>query len=561
MINYNLVVKYIYLWSTIFLISACSLSGLNKSHTTPKRTYRFPLFTLADTLRGENNRYRDCYDVYFYNLNVDFNFKDREISGWVDIYFKTTKQCDTIQIDLYKNMVLDSLIVENKKLSFYRQFNAVFVLTGTTLKPSQHVIMSAYYHGKPVNAKKPPWEGGFVWSRDHHSQPWIAVACEVDGASLWWPVKDLLSDKPDSMKLNFTIPSGFNCISNGNRTDSVTSKGKTTYRWKVSYPINTYCATFYIGQYAHFSEPYKSLDSSFNLDFYVKPENFNIARLHFSQTAEMLHFYESIYGPYPWPNDGYKLVESPYEGMENQTAIAYGNGYKNLANLFDQIILHESAHEWWGNSVTVPDFAEVWIHEGMATYSEALFSEHKYGHDMYLRLMEVYAMFIKNKKAIVGPHDVNFWDYKDNDVYMKGALMLHTLRNTIGNDSVFFDILKSFYDKYKFGMAVTQNFIDLVNAKTGKEYAWFFKQYLYKRECPVLIWQFHYNGNDRKNELYCKWDNVSSDFSIPINVMTESGITTIYPTSEIKKFDLNGKNISLNTEGSYLALKRSRRLR
>jgi aminopeptidase N len=174
--------------------------------------------------------------------------------------------------------------------------------------------------------------------------------------------------------------------------------------------------------------------------------------------------------------------------------------------------------------------------------------------------MGIYAMLIKNKKSVVGPHNVNFWDYKDGDVYMKGALMLHTLRNTIGNDSVFFDILKSFYDKYKYGLAVSQNFIDLVNVKTGKDYSWFFSQYLYKRECPELNWQFYYNPDEKKNEFYCKWTNASDDFSIPIKIMTESGISTINPTSQLKKFDLDGKNISINIEGSYIALKRSSRL-
>ncbi len=285
-------------------------------------------------------------------------------------------------------MTIDSILYEKRKLSYYRKFNAVFVLTGKSVSDNQNVKLSIYYHGKPVIAANPPWEGGFIWSKDKNNQPWVAVSCEVDGASLWWPVKDHLSDKPDSMKLSFTIPSGLNCVSNGKMIDSIASGAKTTYRWKVTYPINSYSATFYFGKYAHFSIPFKGIDTTFNLDFYVLPYNLDIARKHFEQIVNMLHFYESVYGPYPWPRDGYKLVESPYEGMENQTAIAYGNGYKNLVNLFDQIILHESAHEWWGNSVTVPDFAEVWIHEGFATYSEALYVEHEYGHQCLFKILD-----------------------------------------------------------------------------------------------------------------------------------------------------------------------------
>jgi len=558
MFNSNKIGKCFFLSSSLVILSACSILILNKSHSTPKHPYKFPTFSLADTLRGENNKYLNCYDVYFYDLNVDFNFNTREIAGYVDFYFKSLRKIDTLQIDLYKNMIIDSILIDKMKIKFYRKFDAVFVQPGIPINETQKIKMSVYYHGKPKIAANPPWEGGFVWSKDNNNQPWIAVSCEVEGASLWWPTKDVLSDKPDSMKLSFTVPSGLNCISNGKRTDSTTINNKTTYRWKVSYPINTYCATFYIGNFAHFSELYKSLDSSFNLDFYVLPKNLQLAREHFKQTAGMLHFYESVYGPYPWTRDGYKLIESPYEGMENQTAIAYGNGYKNLVNLFDQIILHESAHEWWGNSVTVPDFAEVWLHEGFATYSEALYTEHEYGHEFYLKFLEVYAMFITNKKPVVGPHNVNFWDYKDNDVYMKGALALHTLRNTLENDSLFFDIIKSFYNKYKYKNAVTQNFIDMVNFKTGKDYSWFFKQYLYNRVSPELLWKFYYNSVTKQNELYYKWSNVSADFSIPIKIKTDSGLTTIYPTMQLQKINMDkGKLIKINVEGSYIALKRT----
>jgi aminopeptidase N len=355
----------------------------------------------VDSLRGKLNNFRSCYDVYFYNLDIDININSKSIAGFVDIYFSVVNDFDTMQIDLYPNMSLDSIVFEKKNLHFNRVYGAVFVLFEKHLTTNEKAKIRVYYHGKPVIAKKPPWEGGFVWKKDKNKNPWIGVACEVAGASLWWPVKDHLSDKPDSMKLNFTVPAGLMCVSNGHMVDSVPLMNKTKYTWKLTYPVNSYNATLYIGKFSHFSMPYQGADTSFNLDFYVIPQHLEKAKEHFLQVQSILHFYESAFGPYPWPKDGYKLVESPYEGMENQTAIAYGNNYNNFINAFDQIILHETAHEWWGNSINVPDYAEVWIHEGMATYAEAMYTEHNYGHNFYLSYLKFYALLIRNKKTVV----------------------------------------------------------------------------------------------------------------------------------------------------------------
>jgi len=545
----------------IFLFSACSLVGVNIYHSTPKRPFKYPGFTIKDTLRGQLNSFRSCYDVYYYNLNVDFNFHKKEISGFVDIYFNTLNSFDTLQIDLYDNLSLDSILFENRKLNFYRRYNAVFVLMDRKINFPEKEKITVFYHGKPKVAKRPPWEGGFVWGKDKNRKPWIAVACEVDGASLWWPVKDHLSDEPDSMSMSFTIPAGLSCISNGHMIDSISKNGITTFRWKVTYPINSYDATFYIGDFRHFSIPYKGEDTAFDLDFYSLPYHLDSARSQFKQSVDVLKFYESTYGPYPWPRDGYKLIESPYEGMEHQTAIAYGNGFKNMFGFIDYIILHESAHEWWGNSVTVPDYAEVWIHEGFASYSEALYLESRIGHDTYLNYINFFSILIRNKRPVIGPHDVNYWDYKDVDVYMKGALTLHTLRNTISNDSMFFDILRTFYNRHKYKFAVTHDFIDLVNEKTGKDYTSFFTQYLYDRTCPVLQWEYNYEPKTGNGELFYRWSNISTDFTIPIIVNTDLKSIIIYPARKVQKIEFKNNNFQLNTEKSYIAMRRTGKLK
>jgi aminopeptidase N len=495
--------------------------------------------------------------VTYYNLNVDVDIAKKYLTGWVEIYFTATEPFDTMQIDLYQNMRINKIILGNNYLQFTRKYNAVFITMPRKIEKGEKYSFSVYYEGHPETASNPPWEGGFVWKKDKKGNPWIGVCCEVDGASLWWPVKDHLSDEPDSMALNFTVPAGLLCVSNGHMIDSIPNGNKVTYKWKVTYPINTYDATLYIGNFKHFIIPYTGIDTSFNLDFYVLPENLDTARQHFKQTTDILKLYETTFGPYPWPRDGYKLVESPYEGMENQTAIAYGNHFKNEYNLFDYIIVHESAHEWWGNSLTVPDYSQIWLHEGFATYSEALYMEHLRGYDAYQMYLKIYSWFIKNKRPVIGPSDVNYWDYKDADVYMKGALVLHTLRNILNDDTLFFNIIKTFYKTYAYKIVTTDDFVNIVSSSTGKDYSWFFRQYLYDRICPRLEYRFIFNPNLKSNELYYRWGNINNDFPLPIKVIAGSDTRIIIPSNNFKKIDLqSASEIEINPDNSYIALKR-----
>ena len=276
----------------------------------------------------------------------------------------------------------------------------------------------------------------------------------------------------------------------------------------------------------------------FNLTFYVLPEHLNVAKSHFNQTKSMMAFYENTFGDYDWFNDGYKLVESPYAGMEHQTAIAYGQKYKNNYNGFDYIILHETAHEWWGNSVSVSDFADIWLHEGFATYSEALYVEHTKDHLAYLQYLYFYSITIKNKLPMVGPKDVKYWNYKDGDPYTKGALTLHSLRSTIDNDSVFFDIIKSFHTENIKGIVNSDTFIELVNIKTGQNYDWFFYQFLYNRKPPKFVYSLVYSAEKKAVLLYYKWVDVGIDFRMPIDTYFGDQLTRVFPTTSIKEIAL-----------------------
>jgi aminopeptidase N len=550
----------VYLVFLIIFSGSCSVIGINRYYKTPARPFKYPVFTEKDSLRGMLSEFRKCYDVKYYDLSVKFYPQTHSIQGKVEFYATAESRFKVLQIDLYPNMILDSIVFVGNKLLFQRRYGAVFITFPDTVEQHSLFTFEAYYHGKPLEAKRPPWEGGFVWKKDSQGKTWAGVTCEVYGSSLWWPSKDHLSDEPDSMTMHYSVPSPLRCVANGVLVDSIVDKDNyITYTWKVHYPINTYNVTFYIGNFKDFSIPYHSDSSNFKMSFYVFPENLIKAENHFMQAKDILNRYEHFYGSYPWPKDGYKLIESPYEGMEHQSAIAYGNRYKNYSYLnADYIILHESAHEWWGNSITVPDYAEIWIQEGFATYSEALYVEATQGYEAYLRYLMVYSMFIKNKRPVVGPKNVNYWDYKDSDVYMKGALLLHTLRNILNDEALFREILRDFYQKYKYGSAVSDDFIRLVNEKTGKDYSSFFKQYLYNRSCPELQWEYVYDMYQGKGYLYYRFQKANDDFSIPVRIKMDDKSYIIHPTKKLQKSEIsNPKSILINTDYSYIAVKRT----
>jgi aminopeptidase N len=541
-----------------FLFGGCSLIGLNMKHKTPKKASVYPVFTEKDTIRGSITPFRKNNDVTFYNISLDVDVDHESIKGNVEIRFTPLEDLDTIQIDLYANMIIDSILMNTQQLKYRRIYNAVFVGMQHTISRGLNTGMRVYYHGNPLVARRPPWEGGFVWSRDKHRKPWVAVACEEIGASIWWPVKDHIYDEPDSVKMSVTIPKGLFCVSNGTLKNQVEHGDFTTFNWETHYPINTYDITINIGDYRHFSIPYPK-NPLMKLDFYVLPNDLSDAKVLFQNAVGVIEAYEFYFGEYPWIKDDYKLVESPFAGMEHQTAIAYGKGFKdNMMNNY--IIIHETAHEWWGNSVSAPDYAEVWLQEGFATYSEALFAEKTKGHDAYQNLLRFYAFFIRNKQPVVGPAGVNYWNYKDGDVYMKGALTLYSLRNAIDNDPLFFDILKSFYQSHKYRTANTNEFIALVNEKTGKDYTTFFQQYLYHRECPNLQF-FNYQIGKGQSCFAYRMSNTISGFRMPIEVYVNGKLTKLSATDKTQYFCYPSQSaFAFYHELFYSSAKKNRKL-
>ena len=488
---------------------------------------------------GQLDVYRAGYDVTFYDLNLYLDPDNKILGGKVAIHFRALEKLKTIRIDLNKNLYINGLKLSGNEISFLRNDGAVIASLPDTLVIGRNYILTVEYEGKPIIAKNPPWSGGVVWKKDKDGNPWVGVTCENDGGSIWFPCKDHISDEPDSVRLRMSVPQGLQVVSNGILESHTSKSGEETFTWSTHYPINIYNITFYAGKYEHFNDTMATKQGILNLDYYVLKENLEKAKEHFRQVKDVISFYSRSFGPYPWMKEGFKLVEAPFEGMEHQTAIAYGSGYSNLRRLGgDYIIVHETAHEWWGNAVTVSDFSDIWLQEGFATYSEMIFAEHKKGYDSSLLYARHWlAGWINNKLPVVGPPNVSYWDNKDNDVYNKGAMVLHTIRNVLNDSILFFDILQTFYREHAASSHVTTaDFIEVVERKTGKDWDKFFEAYLYSREVPVLYWYFGSYSNDQESGtnvikgvpfVVAKWTNVPEGFSMPVRLDCKDGNASV----------------------------------
>lgn len=525
---------------------------------------QYPVFTHADTLRGTLTPERKCYYVYFYNLHLKIDTGTHSISGCNIIAYRNVTSFSKMQIDLFSNMDIDSIMHGKNSLAYTRDGNAVFIKFPSTEEKGKKDSIRFYYHGKPQIAKNPPWDGGFVWSKDSTGKPWIDVACEGTGASLWWPCKDHLSDKPDSMRMTFDIPNGLMCVSNGRlRLQKSLGNGYTRFTWFVSSPIINYDVTLNIADYAHISDYYLHNKDTLTLDYYVLRYNEKRARVHFQQVKPMLACYEKYFGKYPFYKDGYKLVETTYWGMEHQSCIAYGNHYHNNSFGFDFIIIHESAHEWWGNSVSCSDEADMWLHEAFATYAEALYIECTQNYATAIKYLHIQEKRISNKYPIIGPYTVNFQGTdKDDDMYFKGTWMLQTFRHVINNDSLFFAVLKGIQKKFYHSSTNTNDVIAFINKIASKNYTPFFNQYLHHASPPVFEYKLKQEGSAIL--LTYRWDSVVKGFEMPLKVTSvvkegNKSYITITPKKEwqsIKLGNLNPSDFAVDTDEFYVIPKR-----
>lgn len=488
--------------------------------------------TESDSLRGSLRPERTCFDVHYYDLNINIDTLKRAISGTSSVYFNVVEETSRIQLDLFEDMKITKITRNNESLNYRRKFDAVFIEFSEKLAKGSKDVVTVHYEGNPRIAKYPPWDGGFSWTQDGKGKAWVGVSCEEIGASLWWPTKEDLGDEPDSMRMHFNVPSDLYCVSNGQEENkNVLTNGTTTYNWFVSYPINNYNVTLNIADYVHFSDIYTSHDGSkLDLDYYVLKENEEAARKQFEQVKPMLSCYETYLGKYPFWRDGYALVETSYLGMEHQGAIAYGNKYKTgylgmdrsgTKLDFDYIIIHETGHEWWGNSVSCKDLADMWIHESFCTYSEAIYVECLYGKEV----AEVYVNALKNtvvnQEPIAGTYGINRPGH--GDMYVKGMLFLNTLRNVVNNDDLWWAMIKNMSDTtFKYTTTDYKSVVAYFNEESGMDLSGMFNQYVKKPGIPCL----EYKRKEKRNgkvEIKYRWNTPDNkgDFQMPVEVLFE----------------------------------------
>lgn len=493
-------------------------------------------FTRRDSLQGGMRFERACYDVQRYDLNIQINPEERNIVGYNEVTFDVLQNTKKIQLDLFENMNIDSIVFHKKKLTYKRDNDAVFIHFTTELPQNTSQKLRFYYSGKPLIAKNAPWDGGFVFKKDKNGKDFIGVAVQGTGASLWYPVKDSQTDEPDKgATIKVAVPNGLMNVSNGRfKGQEDLGNGYTRWDWEVINPINTYSITVNIADYVHIHDNLNGLD----LDYYVLRENEAKAKVHFEADVKpMMNCFQQKFGQYPFYEDGYKLVETPYLGMEHQSAVAYGNKYKKgymgadlsgtgVGLLFDFITIHETGHEWFGNSITSKDIADMWIHEGFTTYSETVYIECIKGYDEAMKYINGQSRNVANDKPVIGFYGVN--KEGSGDMYYKGALMLNTLRHITNNDSKWWAMLLKFSNTYKKQIIDTETVIAFFSEELGRDMTPFFNQYLKHTTIPVLVLKKH------KNTFKYKWQTDEPNFEMPVELEINGTRKRILATNEFQ---------------------------
>ena len=512
-------------------------------------------FTRQDTLRGSITEERKWWDLTYYHLDISVNPADSTIKGKNSVMYKVLEKNKVLQIDLQPPLRLYKALQNGKILKIEQEGNAHFIHLVAKQTPGSINEIELHYGGRPRVARRPPWDGGITWKKDRNNKPFIASSCQGIGASIWWPCKDHMYDEPDSMLISVTVPEDLIDVSNGRLRKVEAHDNKTkTYHWFVSNPINNYGVNINIADYAHFSEKYQGEKGELDCDYYVLKENLEKAKNQFKQVKLMLAAFEHWFGPYPFYEDGYKLVEVPYLGMEHQSSITYGNGYQNgyrgndlsgsgWGEKFDFIIIHESGHEWFANSITYKDIADMWIHESFINYSESLFVEYHYGKQAGNEYVLGTRRNIRNDRPIIGFYNVNHSG--SGDMYSKGGNMLHTLRQIVNDDAKWRDILRGLNHDFYHQTVTSQQIENYISDKTGRNLSPFFDQYLRDTRIPVFEYSI------KENELSYRWNNCVRKFDMPVKVYLSGKEKWIYPTSRWSTVKIELKNSVLTVDPDF----------
>lgn len=503
-------------------------------------------FTHADTLRGSITPERAWWDVQYYAITVKPDYASKTLAGNTLIRFKVVQQThtDSMQIDLQAPLVIDSILFNSRRLTFRKADTNVWRVSLPAARKLQAVYaICVYYHGKPIEAIRPPWDGGWIWSKDSLGRPWMAATCQGLGASAWFPCKDHQSDEPDSgASLTMIVPDTLVAVGNGRLVSKKLNRdGTATYRWAVKSPINNYDIAPYIGKYLAIPDAYPGKKGRLSVTYWVLDYNRKKALTHMvPEVHRMLKAFEYWFGPYPFYVDGYQLVDAPYLGEENQSAIAYGNGYQNGYKLgnhwidlsgtgwglkWDFIIVHESGHEWFGNNITSRDIADMWLHEGFTNYSETLFTEYYYGREAADEYNYGLRKRITNKEPVITHYQVN--EEPGIDQYYKGSNLLHTIRHSMDNDEIFRNILKGLNKTFYHQTVSSKNVEDYISDHAGFNYGKVFDQYL--RTVQIPVFEIYFTPGEQK--VSYRWTNCIPGFDLPLVLKNGTTQIKIFPTT------------------------------
>ena len=505
------------------------------------------IFIKQDTLRGSITPERAWWDLTYYHLDISVDPENKFIKGKNTVQYKVLEPHSVLQIDLQAPLKITRVIQNEDILNVKSEGNAHFIILKSDQKKGSIQSLEIYYEGQPQEAVNAPWDGGFSWKKDDNGNDFIATSCQGLGASIWWPNKDHMYDEVDSMLISVTVPKALMEVSNGQlRSVENHENGTKTYNWFVNNPINNYGVNVNIGDYVHYTEDYQGEKGVLKMDYYVLRNNLEKAKKQFKEAPRMMEAFEHWFGPYPFYEDGYKLVEVPYLGMEHQSSVTYGNNFENgylgrdvsgsgWGLKFDFIIIHESAHEWFANNITYKDMADMWIHESFTSYAESLFVEYFYGKKASAEYVMGIRKNIQNDKPIIGPYDVN--QSGSVDMYYKGANMLHTLRQWINDDDKWRKILRGLNETFYHQTVTTKQIEDYISTNSGLDLSAFFDQYLRYSNIPTL----EYHIKDK--QLKYRWINTVADFEMPVKVNADGKEKWLHPkanwtTINIKDYDI-----------------------
>ncbi len=504
-------------------------------------------FTKQDSLRGSITPERAWWNLTYYHLNITVNPDKKFINGKNTVHYKVLKPHNVLQIDLQAPLKITKVIQNGQKLKVVTDGNAHFIHLKDIQKIGSTNSLDVYYEGYPKVAKNAPWDGGFSWKKDRNGNHFAATSCQGLGASVWWPNKDHMYDEVDSMAISVRVPKNLMNISNGKLRKTEQHKDNTTtYHWFVNNPINNYGVNVNISDYVHFSEKYNGEDGILDMDYYVLRDNLEKAKKQFKDAPKMMKAFEHWFGKYPFYEDGFKLVEAPYLGMEHQSSVTYGNKYMNgylgrdLSGTgwglkFDFIIIHESGHEWFANNITNIDIADMWIHESFTAYSENLFLDYYYGKKASKEYVIGTRRSIQNDIPIIGQYNVN--SEGSGDMYYKGANMLHNIRTLIDNDEKWRQVLRGLNTVFYHKTVNTKQVENYISQQSGIDLSTVFDQYLRTVKTPIFEYKIE------NNKLSYRWNNVVANFNMPLNIFVNDKKQQLNPTGKWQTISLNSNKI------------------